>query len=462
MSDHENTRILNKRLLRKIKLHEGDFARGDIKPEDFVCKGQLEGFHVITDNEGAYRLVQKPLDSLASASTPPQTQPGPSSTPQQTLPGPSSSSTSSWAPSLSGYTGFTPSTTIQDFGGPPRGTKHVRQPAASSGPAQTPQQVAKPTRSPRLSAFKQPSKKATTTHRLAASASPGPVQPTVGGYPAASSSPAEGRLPTRDVRVAEGIVSVQKREQPFQSSGFPHINTFTSQTIADSLEPKGLDKATYPGTGIYVSIDLHNTLDDGSNVGAILGSAIEGCKILLNLGFTLWVNSYIGFWGKNSEALRLQAAERVKELARILNLQYTDDFHRGPRQGHLLLVVVDRKLYSFHHHHQLLNGKVSAISALGTVYHFDDCPEICQQLLQQGYLSYHIVSWKNKAVVADALLGFYHTSSRNFLEAVNRFVSEFLAGVADNKLEFLWAKPCAEPLPHLPYCILQEHWHHNH
>jgi hypothetical protein len=214
-----------------------------------------------------------------------------------------------------------------------------------------------------------------------------------------------------------------------------------------------------PGEGYFISLDLHNVLDDGSYEGRIPAGAVNACKKLLQYGFILFVNSWIGLGGKHSQSRRDQAVTRCQQLAELLNLTYSCNQERGPRKGVLLLVVVDRKLYSHRHHNQPLNGKISLLSSFGTHVHFDDCPEICGQLWDQGYLAYHIVSWKGKSITASQLPGLDHTSSPDLLTAVNKFIAEFLEDWISTKLKLLWSRAStpanrSKLLPHLPECYL--------
>ena len=122
----------------------------------------------------------------------------------------------------------------------------------------------------------------------------------------------------------------------------------------------------------------------------------------------------------------------------------------------LLLVVVDRKFYSHRHHNQPLNGKVSLLSSFGARFHFDDCPDICGQLWDQGYLAYHISKGNSEPITASQLPGFEHTSCPNLLTAVNKFLSEFLENIVANKLNVLWSRVTrSSQLPHLPECYLK-------
>ena len=121
-----------------------------------------------------------------------------------------------------------------------------------------------------------------------------------------------------------------------------------------------------------IALDLHNSLDDGSRSGRIPEAHANCCERLLQQGFAPWVCSYIGRSleesadrQRKSQQIRDNACQRVRELARRLELNYEDRLEVGPSREALFLCITNRKNWAQAQHRQgYLNGKAVSYTHL--------------------------------------------------------------------------------------------------
>ena len=279
----------------------------------------------------------------------------------------------------------------------------------------------------------------------------------------------------------------QERELARQFPGF----TFRSLTTAERLEycseypPEVLPSNPPPDTLYWsalevrqVSIDLHETVDDGSRQGLIPAEHVEALKefhvALLPFSPITWINSYVG---KSDEGephqqeqalgLRRHAATQVAGLATALGRKFVcshplqttgpeDLPNIGPYNSlQLYLGFSDRKLWSRHHvpphPKSWLNGKITLCKTFGTRVHIDNSHEIANQLNQYGILCYHVqFSRRDRFVPTPKPLhdrGLVHESFNSFTEALNALKLDFLSGFILEKLNALSGyTPFSEPV----------------
>ena len=184
--------------------------------------------------------------------------------------------------------------------------------------------------------------------------------------------PKTGATPKLAGRSFSTLTPAAKRSVSFQedslrpSSQEPASSSSGGTVIARNPEP--------PNIGLpFIALDLHHTLDDGSSLGTIPEVNVAACRQLRSKGVGTWVCSYIGRTGPNSQRVRENAEEHVRDLAEKLDISFEDSHLQGPRLDNLFFVIVNRKNWvSFPDKQGYLNGKVSALLHWNTKVLIDD------------------------------------------------------------------------------------------
>ena len=492
----------NKRNQRRITLLEGRLNRGETYLEDiagqFVPGGQLQGYSIQTDEDGFYRIVHDPVDALAPApalpiadSTPP---------PAQSVPPPQRSLQHSRQPRQSTAQKRLVSSlsqAAQDIARPDlipivREDRQFHLPSRSSGEsvidAVLPASFSSPSSSSWRPSLPPPSPIVAPVESTSSGSGYSlPVSSkakAVSGVSPSGSTQAAAPLPIARPPPGIGATIGTEVAVPVPS----HYNPITvgTEVIVPVPDPAAVRQwLEYPHTQLppasesapaatnsqrfaIASLDLHRTLDDKTSSGFIPESSVKACQTLLSHNFRLVVCSYIGQSLDQPEARQLES-QRIRTLARWhvvdlstkLGLTFSEDWQRGPREGTLLFVIVDRKCYSYYHHHQLLNGKVSILTAYGCLVHFEDNADICADLWNNSILAYQVSDiWcYNSRPVKCRQLEYQrtgivdrHLSFSTLQGAVNKFIEEYSSGVFLEKLDTL--ARAAHYHPHLPKRIL--------
>ena len=140
-----------------------------------------------------------------------------------------------------------------------------------------------------------------------------------------------------------------------------------------------------------IALDLHNSLDDGSEEAFIPSVHIRAVERLLEANFLVWICSYIGRYGQDSAHRRARAELRRKDLARAVGLSSAPV--DCPTEGHLFLCIVDRKLWSDSPLASCnFNGKAVALEHFGTRFLVDDNVDICEECCTSAILAYQCAS----------------------------------------------------------------------
>ena len=219
---------------------------------------------------------------------------------------------------------------------------------------------------------------------------------------------------------------------------------------ARELLRKGRILAKIRNGNYSIALDLHHTLDDSGRQSFIPQDRIAVLKELHSYGFKLYVLSYIGLNLENSreaqeesQRKRSQARERVAWLAQQLDLRFCADWSPARPLAHsdLPIIICDRKTWSSHHVGQLLNGKISVLTAHQTVCLIDDDKAICQQCWLNQVLAYQCGNRRRyfEQAFPEILtrVGFEHSATFGFEETCKYLINDVLSGRFFEKLDYL-------------------------
>ena len=191
-----------------------------------------------------------------------------------------------------------------------------------------------------------------------------------------------------------------------------------------------------------LALDLHNSLDDGSEEGFIPSVHIRAVERLLEANFLVWICSYIGRYGQDSAARRARAELRRRDLARAVGLN-PEPVDR-PTEGHLFLCIVDRKLWSDSPLASCnFNGKAAALEHFGTRFIIDDNVDICEECCTSAILAYQCCSTgrpNKQRLYKDAFLeieGFRHVGGYSFDLVCSDVIEDRKSGALWQKLHVL-------------------------
>jgi len=214
------------------------------------------------------------------------------------------------------------------------------------------------------------------------------------------------------------------------------------------LEEAGRYLGTTVGEWILIGVDLHNTLDDGTESGNIPSDSIQALELLLNNGFLPWIPSYIGFEGEHSKAHRALAEEKRQQIARELGLR--PKAVSCPTPDYLCLCIIDSRTWSERPNPRWnFNGKAAALQHHHTRILIDDNLGIVEECLDAGILAYKVAPNKRRkrepACTFQPFVreGIPHTSNSTLLETVCDLINERDSGD-------LWVK--------LGLCELHRKW----
>jgi hypothetical protein len=203
-----------------------------------------------------------------------------------------------------------------------------------------------------------------------------------------------------------------------------------------------------------IAIDLHGTIDDGKKwSGGVPVAHIEALRSLINFGFIIWICSFIGLHGENSQYLRDQAERTRKYLAGRLGLDTWQP--KEPTAGYLFLCIVDRKFYDSskaRSNPRHLNGKSECCRFYNTRILIDDRADICKEALTGGILPYLILPpWserrRNDALVLRdylvnlpdfAYAGYSHEGNNSIVEAIEQIIEEADSRVLHHKCDIVF------------------------
>ena len=218
------------------------------------------------------------------------------------------------------------------------------------------------------------------------------------------------------------------------SSQLPASSSSSGTVAAAATEPADIGLP-------FIALDLHNTLDDGSRQGRIPEPHVAACRQLLSKGLGIWVCSYIGRTGPNSQQIRTDAENHCKVLSKKLDLRFEDSHRDGPEAGKLFFLIVNRKNYARLPNLQgYLNGKVSSLLHFNTKVLIDDNLDIASECGSHGILVYHLsTSRPNDSYRPRALwdIGFSSHTFPSFESATYQILNDLYTGDLQRKLRAL-------------------------
>jgi len=145
-------------------------------------------------------------------------------------------------------------------------------------------------------------------------------------------------------------------------------------------------------TSCRVALDYHGVLDLKTKGGQACLSTVEAVRKLLASGFTVWVLSYIGRQGPDSDSRRAACESLCRGLARQCGLKYPASCI-GPKN--LYVHITDVRLYDSRSGKE---GKAGILREKATRIIIDDRAEVAVECEAYGILTYQVLpsSRRNK------------------------------------------------------------------
>ena len=134
-----------------------------------------------------------------------------------------------------------------------------------------------------------------------------------------------------------------------------------------------------------VALDFHGVLDLKAKGGQPCQATVEAVYKLLAAGFTVWVLSYIGLGGPDSDSRRAACETLCKGLAQRCGLKYPASCI-GPKN--LYVHISDVRLYDRRSGRE---GKAGILREKGTRIIIDDRAEVAVECEAYGILTYQVL-----------------------------------------------------------------------
>ena len=258
---------------------------------------------------------------------------------------------------------------------------------------------------------------------------PPPVRPAASAsVPAPSrSTPAPPTPPKRKPKLPTAPKHKSRRRSGTVPRGSGSFDLPTAAVPAPDEVSSSSAESTSGVNRNRVAIDYHGVLDSNlydeelpANTPST--SVIEACQKLRDRSFTLWVCSYIGEFGPESDERRENCRTFVRNLAEALHLRA--DVDRVQPQGLFLEIVTSRVSVP----RLGKAGKAECLRRHSTNVLIDDRASICREAESAGILSYHVAVPGTRPrdqyeVVAP---GFYdsleHPNPHSFEEVVEQII----------------------------------------
>jgi len=182
-----------------------------------------------------------------------------------------------------------------------------------------------------------------------------------------------------------------------------------------------------------LALDFHGVLDVGKKSRVVPSDEVVASVARLAAhGFTLWVCSYIGRFGADSDRFRAECREFCENLAHAANLNYPVD---KVTKGGLYIHICNYRTGT--------GGKAQTLRERGTRILFDDRLEIATEAEQAGIVTYQVcpAGKRNKfGAYVPTVRGIGpHRPCEDLATAVDRVISDDTRGIGktfvlDNKL----------------------------
>jgi len=199
---------------------------------------------------------------------------------------------------------------------------------------------------------------------------------------------------------------------------------------AGSLAPAACDVESPSSTEAHraaqstcrVAVDFHGVLDLGARDNKPSELVVKAVQQLRQSGFTVWVLSYIGKQGKDSDRFRQNCDELCGNLAKLCGLEYPCS--RIKPKG-LFVDIITQRLYDRKSGRE---GKAGVLRQRGTRILIDDRAQIAYECESYGLLVYQVIPTS----LRDQFPVYYprcpelqdHCPSENLREAVDKLLSD--------------------------------------
>ena len=153
----------------------------------------------------------------------------------------------------------------------------------------------------------------------------------------------------------------------------------------DTESPSSTEAHRAAQSTCRIAVDFHGVLDLGARNNKPTELVVRAIQQLRQAGFTVWVLSYIGKQGVDSERFRRNCNELCESLANQCGLEYPVD-HIKPKG--LFVDIVTQRTYDRKTGRE---GKAGVLRKRGTRILIDDRSQIAYECEQYGLLVYQVI-----------------------------------------------------------------------